>query len=468
MWNETGSDLPPSSQRAAGSGLAFNISGVGDETSQGIGSISIIDSTISGVGVGVLANSLPISPNIMLDNTKVTDQQRRVYHRVATISRHAAIKGYFKNVWAWVGDHDNDQTIVNQPACSLPFVVLRWRLGALCPPSGARSVFMGHIQTESPYYQPNPRPPDTVRAGARFPNDPDFSGCDLAAAVEEDQCNYVWSLLVIDSTDVMVHSASLYSFFNEYYQDCIASHNCQTRILEVKCSTCVIIFTLFSIAIVNITGGINGTKVLQRITSVASPPSNYATSFEYGGFGPTTIGGSTTTVFITLTTTVDGIRIGYSTATPLPAYTNWPPVTQIIPKDRRIDKPEPDDRGVHVPCTARSIRPGAVLEPKCETKTADKACTWTTYMTGGETKSRTSACETITGCSLTESHTEVIGKQTVAPVGNWIREHRPTTTLGAAYTNSVYAAMMARLARDESLPGGCNIPRYKRRYRPRY
>ncbi|KAM3448364.1 hypothetical protein MY3296_007848 [Beauveria thailandica] len=229
-------------------------------------------------------------------------------------------------------------------ACSLPFVVLRWRLGALCPPSGARGVFMGHTQTESPYYQPNPRPPDTVRAGARFPNDPDFSGCDLAAAVEEDRCNYVWILLVIDSTDVMVHSAGLYSFFNEYYQDCIASHNCQTRILEVKRSTCVIIFTLFSIAMVNITGGMNGTKVLQRITSVASPPrsafgcrslvtysapscmfiilitrlgstttihpSNYATSFEYGGFGPTTIGGSTTTVFITLTTTVDGIRIG--------------------------------------------------------------------------------------------------------------------------------------------------------------
>ncbi|KAM3426844.1 hypothetical protein MY4824_009786 [Beauveria thailandica] len=159
MWNETGSDLPPSSQRAAGSGPAFHISGVGDKTSQGIDSISIIDSTISGVGVGVLTNSLPISPNIMLDNTKVTD--------VGTAVR---------------------------------------------------------------------------------------------------------------STD--------------------------------------------------------GSTLLFVATTDSGCNNNVS--------GDQTTGTS-------------------STATPLPVYTNWPPVTQIIPKDRRIDKPEPDDRGVHVPCTTRSNRPGAVL-----------------------------------------------------------------------------------------------------------
>ncbi|KAH8711250.1 Glucan 1,3-beta-glucosidase [Beauveria bassiana] len=673
--------------------------------------------------------------------------------------------GYFENVWAWVGDHDNDQTIVNQPDSSATQISVFAARGMLIESqgpswfygggsehsvlynyllSGAKSVFVGHIQTESPYYQPNPRPPDPFRAGARFPNDPDFSDCELAAAVEEDRCNYAWGMLVIDSTDVVVHSAGLYSFFNEYYQDCIASHNCQTRILEVKGSTGVVIFNLFTVATVNIASGIDGTKVLQKdnqrgfttevsvwvplpgsdtvdiiwidtkvwetpTVTCSAPscmfiipttrlgstttihPNYYTTSFEYGGFGPTTIGGSTTTVFITSTTTVvievPGITtdgIGYSnvnvtsgsmpitvrpsvpippmgvtlpdgkggttvrtvplppwpridggptvpytdpatlpppsggvgpgssttyytpvktritvpsatvttvtfpastgavtincpaetsiafatplvvvattctgssahtlkftcpttrvltflgpatveatvdcslvtswttgsssTTTPLPVYTNWPPVMQIIPKDRKIDKPEPDDRGVHVPCTAWFfflcitwgkvkvlswywilppgiygpgpppiknilLPPGITIkgklppwprltigpdhqlttekEPKCETKTAE-ACTWTTYITGGETKSSTSACETITGCSIsiTESSTEVIGKQTIAPVGTWIAEHWPTTTLGAAYTNSVYATLMARMARDEAEGEGTTL-----------
>ncbi|KAK2040789.1 hypothetical protein LZ31DRAFT_544520 [Colletotrichum somersetense] len=41
----------------------------------------------------------------------------------------------------------------------------------------SESVYMGYIQTESPYYQPNPGPPAPFRAAARagFPNDPDFS-----------------------------------------------------------------------------------------------------------------------------------------------------------------------------------------------------------------------------------------------------------------------------------------------------
>ncbi|KAL2017439.1 hypothetical protein VTK56DRAFT_2095 [Thermocarpiscus australiensis] len=53
-----------------GGSIAFNISGAGGDTGQGIGSASIIDSTINDVEVGVLTNSLSTSPNIVLDNTK--------------------------------------------------------------------------------------------------------------------------------------------------------------------------------------------------------------------------------------------------------------------------------------------------------------------------------------------------------------------------------------------------------------
>lgn len=53
-----------------GGSIGFDISGVGGDAGQGTGSVSIIDSTISDVEVGVLTNNLPTSPNVVLDNTR--------------------------------------------------------------------------------------------------------------------------------------------------------------------------------------------------------------------------------------------------------------------------------------------------------------------------------------------------------------------------------------------------------------
>ncbi|RWA10633.1 hypothetical protein EKO27_g4493 [Xylaria grammica] len=678
----------------------------------------------------------------------------------------AQSNGYFENVWAWVSDHDNDKSIYNQPDSSSTQISIFGARGMLIESaegpswfygggsehstlynyliSGAKSVYMGHIQTESPYYQPNPRPPAPFRAAAVFPNDPDFSGCEVTAEVWDDRCNYAWGLQIIDSTDIMIHSAGLYSFFNEYYQDCIDTHNCQERILEVKGSTGVVIYNLFTVATVNIASGIDNTNVLQAdnqrgfTTEVsvwvplpgsdnvdivwvdtdvwATPtvscssqsclliiptsslgsdttirPSSYTTSLEYGGLSSTTIGGVATTVFVTTTTTVTisvpsivTSGIGYSnvevstsgampitvypsvsippigvtlpdgdggqttrtillppwpqidggpsimftdpatvpsssslglptsttyftpigipitvpsatvttvtfpastgaitiqcpattsfvfatppvavattctnsadltlnfacpttrvltflgpatavatvdcslvtawktgstsTTTPLPIFTTWPPYGQIVPEEEDIDEPEPDDDGVHVPCTAwffffciswgnthvRSwywilppgiygpgpppigiIRPppGVTIrgnlpnwpkitigpdhrlttesEPECETQTAE-ACTTTDYVSDGTTTSSTTLCETITGCSISvsDSSTVVIGSQTAAPVGTWYGELWATMTLGDAYTNSVYAAVESRLAREEASGGGTTI-----------
>ena len=677
----------------------------------------------------------------------------------------AQANGYFENVWAWVSDHDNDKSIYNEPDSSSTQISIFGARGMLIESegpswfygggsehsvlynyliSGAKSVYMGHIQTESPYYQPNPGPPAPFRAAATFPNDPDFSDCEVAAEVWDDRCNYAWGLQIIDSKDVMIHSAGLYSFFNEYYQDCIPTHNCQDRILEVKGSTGVVIYNLFTVATINIASGIDNTNVPQEdnqrgftteisvwvplpgsdnvdivwvdtgvwdtptvscpaescmliipTTSLGSSttirPSSYTTSLEYGGFSSTTIGGVATTVFVTTTTTLtisvpsivtDGIGFSNvnvstsgampitiypsvdvlpvvvtlpngeggestrtvslppwpqinggpsiiytdpgtlpsssgsglptsttyftpisisitvpsatvttvtfpgstgaitidcpattsivfatpavavattctgsadvtlnfacpttrvltflgpatavatvdcslvtawttgstSTTTPLPVFTTWPPYGQIVPEEEEIEEPEPDDDGVHVPCTAwffffciswgethvRSwywilppgiygpgpppiniIRPppGVTIrgnlpnwpritigpdhrlttesEPECETQTAE-ACTTTDYVSDGTTTSSTTLCETITGCSISvsDSSTVVVGSQTAAPVGTWDDERWATMTLGDAYTNSVYAAIESRLAREEASAGGTTI-----------
>ncbi|KAF6821160.1 glucan-beta-glucosidase [Colletotrichum plurivorum] len=677
--------------------------------------------------------------------------------------------GYFENVWAWVADHDNDKSIYNQPDSSSTQISLFGARGMLIESegpswfygggsehsvlynyliSGAKSVYMGHIQTESPYYQPNPGPPAPFRAAAKFPNDPDFSHCEVAPEVWDDRCNYAWGVQIIDSKDVIIHAAGLYSFFNEYYQDCIPTNNCQDRILEVKGSTGVVIYNLFTVATINIASGIDNTDVPQdgnqrgftteisvwvplpgsdnidivwvgtevwdtptvscpsqsRTCMLVLPtstlgstttiqPSRYTTSLEYGGFSRTTIAGVATTVFVTATTTLtisvppivtDGIGfsnvnvtssgamlitifpsvnippvivtlpdgegsettrtvplppwpqinggpsfdytdpatlppnsdgalptsttyftpisipitvpsamvttvtfpgstgvvtvhcpattsivfatppvavattctgsvdltlnfacpttrvltfLGPATAvatvdcslvtawktgsTPttseLPVFTRWPIYGRIVPEEKEIDEPEPDEDedGVHVPCTAwffffciswgetrvRSwfwilppgiygpgpppinilrLPPGVTIrgnlprwprvtigpdyrlttesEPECETQTAE-ACTTTDWVTDGTTKSSTTLCETITGCSISvsDSSTAVFGSQTAAPVGTFGDERWATMTMGDAFTNSVYAAIESRLAREEASQGGTTL-----------
>ncbi|KAI3333233.1 hypothetical protein F4824DRAFT_503268 [Ustulina deusta] len=277
--------------------------------------------------------------------------------------------GYFENVWACVSDHDNDQSIYNQPDSSITQISifgargmligsqgLSWFYGGGSEHSvlynylitGAKSVYIGHIQTESPCFQPVPGPPNPFGAAANFPNDPDFSQCQI-----------------IDSTDVMIHSAGLYSFFNEYYQDCVDTHNFQERILEVKGSAGVVIFNLFTVAIVDIASGIDGTNVPQDgnqrgFTTEVSVwlPLPGADNIDivwvgtevwstptYGGFETTTIGGAETTVFVTSTATItisipsivtDGlpfpnVNVSSSGAIPITIYpsVSIPPV--IIP-----------------------------------------------------------------------------------------------------------------------------------------
>ncbi|KAF6814456.1 glucan 1,3-beta-glucosidase [Colletotrichum sojae] len=194
------------------------------------------------------------------------------------------IRGCIKNVWTWMDDHDNEKFIYSQPNPSSTQIPLFGARGMLIQSEGpssfsnggsehsvlynylisdAKSVYMGHIQTESPYYQPNPGPPARFRAAAKFPNDPDFSQCEVAPAVWDDRCNYAWGVQIIDSKDVIIHAAGFWSFYNEYYQVCIPINNCQDRIVKVKGSTGVVIYNLFTVATINMASGTDKTDVPQ-------------------------------------------------------------------------------------------------------------------------------------------------------------------------------------------------------------
>nr|CDP24152.1 Putative Glycoside Hydrolase Family 55 [Podospora anserina S mat+] len=179
----------------------------------------------------------------------------------------AQASGYFENVWVWVADHDNDMVVYDSPdklinqislyaaRCTLiesqeptwfygtgseHCVMYQYQLNK------AKNVYLGHIQSETPYYQPNPVAPYPFDGARPMAADPSFLECTT------DSCKAGWGLRIIDSENITIHGSGLYSFFQDYYQDCLETFDCQDKILEVKGSKNVAIFNLFTVGTVNI------------------------------------------------------------------------------------------------------------------------------------------------------------------------------------------------------------------------
>jgi len=86
--------------------------------------------------------------------------------------------------------------------------------------ANASNVYMALIQTETPYYQSNPDASTPFTSQVAFA-DPVFTGGALN--------NKAWGLRVIDSEDIFVYGAGLYSFFENYDQKCVPLQNCQGK-----------------------------------------------------------------------------------------------------------------------------------------------------------------------------------------------------------------------------------------------
>ncbi|EGC48290.1 LysM domain-containing protein [Histoplasma capsulatum var. duboisii H88] len=187
--------------------------------------------------------------------------------------------GYFENIWIWLADHDNDKSVYDSPdkiANQISLYAARGTLIESEGPSwfygtgsehtvmyqyqvyGAKDIYLGHIQTETPYYQPVPIAPLPFSFTKEFPGDPSFEKCKITG------CSAAWGLRIINSESITLHSSGLYSFFQEYYQDCVPTHNCQERILEVKGSKDVVLFNTFTVGIVEIGTGINHGAIFQN------------------------------------------------------------------------------------------------------------------------------------------------------------------------------------------------------------
>lgn len=108
----------------------------------------------------------------------------------------------------------------------------------------ADNVFMGLIQTESPYFHPQPTAPKPFESSlGKFPADPTFEDCTA------DNCKVSWALSIVQSKNVHIVGAGLYSwFFNSYEQVCIEKMSCQTRLVNIDfSSSSLYIYNLFTV-----------------------------------------------------------------------------------------------------------------------------------------------------------------------------------------------------------------------------
>ncbi|EPE25182.1 Pectin lyase-like protein [Glarea lozoyensis ATCC 20868] len=155
---------------------------------------------------------------------------------------------YLENVWLWVADHDIDDPELRQTTiyggrgfysesrdgniflvgtASEHHAMYQYQF------ANTKNVFAGQLQTETAYYQPNPpatKPFEPVEGW----NDPIFP---RACEVDDGNCRGGWGLRVLNSRDLLVYGAGLYSFFSNCSTDCSknpSSPKCQTRIFSLE------------------------------------------------------------------------------------------------------------------------------------------------------------------------------------------------------------------------------------------
>ncbi|CAI7632733.1 unnamed protein product [Penicillium viridicatum] len=185
---------------------------------------------------------------------------------------HVTQKGsvYLENTWFWTADHELDLKDHNQINVYTGRGVLIesqnpvWLWGTSSEHhqlynyqiSSAKNVFMGLIQSETPYYQSNPTSL-TPYTSQKSWNDPDFANCTT------NSCRKAWGLRVLGSSDVFVYGAGLYSFFENYAQSCLNSEDCQENMVEVDCSD-VKLYGLSTKASVNMVTSSSGKSLVPQ------------------------------------------------------------------------------------------------------------------------------------------------------------------------------------------------------------
>ncbi|KAK0742730.1 pectate lyase superfamily protein-domain-containing protein [Schizothecium vesticola] len=162
-----------------------------------------------------------------------------------------------ENCWVWVADHDLEreadvQRITIYAGRGMLIESQKgniWMWGGAVEHHqlyeyqfvGAGPTVLGHIQTETAYYQPNPDATIPFAAVSKY-HDPVYASGESGLGVR-----------VVDSKAILIYGAGLYSFFNNYELDCsnAGAAACQKRVLSVENSE-VSVYNLNGVGVTNL------------------------------------------------------------------------------------------------------------------------------------------------------------------------------------------------------------------------
>lgn len=243
------SDMIVSTRGAAGGAVAVEVNLLSPDEPSGMWDVHVRIGGFAGT-----EQQLEQCPTASEGETDPVREECIVAHTSMHITRSAGGL-YTENCWLWVADHDLEDPEFTQitifagrgllieseagrifvsASGSEHHVLYQYQL------LGTRDVWMGQIQSETPYFQPNP-PASVPFAPDASIQDPDFKAqCAGRGGEDEGEggvpCEMAWGLRVIDSTDVVIFGAGLYSFFNDYSTDCAQPESgteCQERVFEI-------------------------------------------------------------------------------------------------------------------------------------------------------------------------------------------------------------------------------------------
>ena len=190
---------------------------------------------------------------------------------------------YMENTWFWTADHDIEDptlrqiTIYNARGLYVaPGAGTLWLYGTAVEHhvlyeyqlSGSHDIYMGQIQTETAYYQPNPPAPlpVTPRADWKDPTFPAFclnaTGFNFTGPNTNfsNPCDGYGVRLTDASSGTLIYGAGLYSFFANYNTSCSAIGSgaaCQDKIFSIEGGSSVSVYNLNTVgtqSMVNIDG----------------------------------------------------------------------------------------------------------------------------------------------------------------------------------------------------------------------
>jgi hypothetical protein len=164
---------------------------------------------------------------------------------------------YIENGWFWVADHDIDdhaQTQIDIYAgrgvliesqsptwilsCSSEHSTLyNWQL------SKASNIFLAQIQSETAYFQHQPRASAPYNVSKTFSNDPEFPDCVSGSKT----CEKTWALRIIESRNIFVFGLGFYSFFKDYEETCVKTFDCQDRLIDTSYSQGIWLYEIYTV-----------------------------------------------------------------------------------------------------------------------------------------------------------------------------------------------------------------------------